>query len=59
MLGGRTPRDVVLAEKQREDWIRGTTGFGFVRWDFATSRSANALAQRLRAFHVPPPLRRT
>ncbi|MFD1202473.1 type IV toxin-antitoxin system AbiEi family antitoxin domain-containing protein [Leucobacter albus] len=59
MLGGRTPRDVVLAEKQREDWIRGTTGFGFVRWDFATSRSANALAERLRAFHVPPPLRRT
>ena len=55
LRGARSAEDVVLAEKRREDWIRGTTGFGLVRWGFRESRSAELLGARLRAFHVPPP----
>lgn len=55
LRGSRSAADVVLAEKRREDWIRGATGYGVVRWDFETSRSARALGERLRAFRVPPP----
>lgn len=55
LRGRRTPEEVVLAEKRREDWIRGATGCGLVRWGFSESRSARLLGARLRAFSVPPP----
>lgn len=48
-------RSAVLAEKRREDWIRGVTGMHLVRWDWADLRSAATLAARLRRFGVLPP----
>ncbi|WP_345801546.1 hypothetical protein AAIB33_00125 [Microbacterium sp. AZCO] len=46
--------DTVLAEKMREDWIRGTTQRPVVRWGSAHIRTAGALAERLASFHVFP-----
>ncbi len=46
--------DVLLAEKEREDWIRGTTNRRYVRWGSAHLTEA-ALARRLAAFHIRPP----
>lgn len=54
MLAGRTPAEAVLDEKRREDWIRGTTGRRFARWELAHLRSPAALASRLRSFHIAP-----
>ncbi|PRI10693.1 hypothetical protein [Leucobacter massiliensis] len=60
LLAGREAREVVLAEKAREDWIRGVTGKRVVRWGFQEARTPEALAARLRAFGVPiPGLRRS
>jgi len=55
LRGGRTPADVVLAEKQREDWIRGVTGRPLIRWGWPHLRDAATLAARLRAFHISVP----
>ena len=52
---GRSVERVVLEEKAREDWIRGRTAKRFIRWGFAESRTAAALAAHLRARRVPPP----
>jgi len=46
---------VVLEEKRREDWIRGTTGRRVVRWGKANIVTAAHLATRLRAFGIHPP----
>lgn len=46
---------VVLAEKMREDWIRGTTNRKFPRWGKAHTTSAAALGARLAAFSVYSP----
>lgn len=46
---------VVLEEKMREDWIRGTTHRRFPRWGKAHTVSAAALGARLAAFSVHPP----
>ena len=46
---------VLLAEKQREDWIRATTNRKFPRWGKAHTTSAAALGARLSAFSVSPP----
>lgn len=43
---------VVLAEKQREDWIRGTTNRKFGRWGSEHITSEATLARRLAAFHI-------
>lgn len=45
----------VLAEKRREDDIRGVTGWGFARWGRDHVRTADALGARLAAFGVYPP----
>ncbi|GAB3397585.1 CTP synthase [Humibacter soli] len=50
MRSGRTLEQVVLDEKRREDWIRGTTGRRVVRWGDEDAASPGALARRLRAF---------
>lgn len=45
---------VLLAEKEREDWIRGTTGRPFVRAGQAHLESADTLGERLAHFRVFP-----
>lgn len=52
MRSGLSLEDVVLREKQREDWIRGTTQRPFARWKWAHLRSAETLAQRLKSFGI-------
>jgi hypothetical protein len=49
----RTLEEVLLEEKEREDWIRGTTGRRVLRWGHEHVRSPQALASRLRAFGIP------
>lgn len=44
----------LLAEKDREDWIRGTTGRRLVRWNGQDIRDAGTLRARLAAFRVFP-----
>lgn len=45
---------VVMEEKQREDWIRGTTGRRLARWGTAHIATAAHLGARLRAFGIHP-----
>lgn len=51
---GRSSREVVEAEKRREDWIRGTTGRTVVRWGWEHISDAATLGRRLAAFGVRP-----
>jgi hypothetical protein len=55
MRGPRTAEEVVLAEKRREDDIRGVTGWRIVRWSSADIRSASVLGARLASFGIRPP----
>ncbi|MDQ1173081.1 hypothetical protein QE430_001388 [Microbacterium testaceum] len=50
----RSSREIVEAEKRREDWIRGTTGRTVVRWGWEHIGDAAALGRRLAAFGVRP-----
>ena len=50
-----TAAHVVLAEKHREDEVRGATGWGFARWGHTHIGTANALGSRLAAFGIHPP----
>ena len=50
-----TPVDAVLAEKRREDDVRGVTGWGVCRWGSAHVKTADALGARLAAFGIHPP----
>jgi len=45
----------VLAEKQREDWIRGTTQRRLARWGTPHIANAAALGARLASFHIFAP----
>ncbi|MGB4779549.1 hypothetical protein [Microbacterium sp.] len=45
---------VLLAEKQREDWIRGTTQRKLGRWMKTHIASAASLERRLAQFHIFP-----
>ncbi|WP_460774765.1 hypothetical protein [Microbacterium sp. GXF7504] len=54
-LRGRTPAQVVVDEKAREDWIRGTTGKRIIRWGFEHLADAHTLGRRLAAFGLTPP----
>lgn len=47
--------EAVLAEKRREDDIRGATGWGFARWGSTHIRTPDALGDRLAAFGIRPP----
>ncbi|MFJ4158797.1 hypothetical protein [Microbacterium testaceum] len=51
---GHSSREVVEAEKRREDWIRGTTGRTVVRWGWEHISDAATLGRRLAAFGVRP-----
>ncbi|MCR2785182.1 MULTISPECIES: hypothetical protein [unclassified Microbacterium] len=55
MLDGRSRADVFDAEKQREDWIRGTTQRRHGRWGWPHLHTAPALGERLAAFGIHPP----
>ena len=50
-----TPTDAVLAEKRREDEIRGVTGWRVVRWGSRHIRTPQDLGRRLAAFGIRPP----
>jgi hypothetical protein len=52
---GRTKAEIFDREKQREDWIRGTTGRGLVRWGWPHLDTAGQLGRRLAAFGIHPP----
>lgn len=52
---GVDAEDAVLAEKMREDWIRGTTGRRMPRWGYEHISSPVALGRRLARFHVSAP----
>lgn len=54
LRSGRTTDEVVLREKQREDWIRGVTRRPVVRWGWSHLRTADTLGRRLAAFHLTP-----
>ncbi|MFT4052046.1 MAG: hypothetical protein QM677_07335 [Microbacterium sp.] len=58
MRSGRPLEEVLLAEKQREDWVRGTTGRRVLRGGSRHSASPDALAARLQSFGVAIPDRR-
>lgn len=55
MRSGKTIDQVMLEEKEREDWIRGTTHRPFARWGSSHIRTARDLALRLSSFHISPP----
>lgn len=55
LRSGRSLEQVLLAEKQREDWIRGATQHRFVRSEDAHIATIEAMASRLRAFGIHPP----
>lgn len=55
LRSGSAPTDVVLAEKRREDDIRGVTGWRFARWGHAHIRDAETLGVRLSACGILPP----
>ncbi|MEJ1088884.1 hypothetical protein WDU99_11190 [Microbacterium sp. Mu-80] len=55
MRQGKSLEDVLLAEKHREDAVRGVTNWGFARWGSEHVRTVDLFAQRLRAFGIHPP----
>lgn len=54
-LAGLRPEEILLAEKEREDQIRGVTGYRIVRWTARDCASAINLGQRLKAFGLRVP----
>ena len=46
---------ILLAEKEREDWVRGMTGKRVVRWGWAEAQTRLLLARRLMAFGIRVP----
>ncbi|WP_146145343.1 hypothetical protein [Microbacterium timonense] len=54
LRGGLDAEEVLLAEKQREDWIRGTTHRRYPRWGSRHIASVQTLGARLASFHVHP-----
>lgn len=55
MRSGRTIEQVLLDEKRREDWIRGTSQRRFARVGDAHIGTPFALGRRLAAFSIVPP----
>lgn len=55
LRGDMAIEDVLLAEKRREDTIRGVTGRRFVRWESEHIVTDTALGARLAAFGIRPP----
>lgn len=55
LRSGRPLEEVLLREKRREDWIRGTTQRRFVRVEEKHVASADALRRRLAEFGIRTP----
>lgn len=55
LRGDLTAEEVVMAEKAREDAVRGATGWGFARWGSEHIVTADRLGARLAAFGIRPP----
>lgn len=55
LLDGRSSSQALDEEKQREDWIRGTTQRRYARWGWPHIETAAALGARLAAFGIRPP----
>ncbi len=55
MRSGRSLEQVLLDEKSREDWIRGTTGWRMIRWGDRAAASVQSFAARLRSFGIRIP----
>lgn len=51
---GRSPAQVMLDEKRREDWIRGTSQMRMARWEDEHIASPARLAARLDSFGIRP-----
>lgn len=58
LRAGLSLEEVLLAEKRREDWVRGTTGMRVLRGCSADAATPEALAARLWSFGIVPPPRR-
>lgn len=58
MRDGLSLEDVLLAEKRREDWIRGVTQRRFGRVEDAHITTPAALGARLAAYGIRPPRKR-
>jgi hypothetical protein len=52
--GRRSVERVLLDEKAREDWVRGTTGWRIVRVESADVRTLESAAARFRSFGLLP-----
>lgn len=50
-----TPKERLLAEKRREDEVRGVTGKRFVRWGAQHIQTARLLGERLSSFGIAVP----
>ena len=55
MLADKSTAEAVLAEKHREDDIRGMTGRGLIRWGSLHIGTLEDFRARLAMFHVHPP----
>lgn len=53
-LSGRTPRQALLDEKERGDWIRGRSRDPYVRWMDRHIHTVDTLRQRLERFGIRP-----
>lgn len=58
LTAGRTLDGILLAEKHREDWVRGVTDKRVLRCASADVATPDALAARLRAFRIALPTTR-
>lgn len=55
LRSGLSLEDVLLAEKQREDWIRGRSQWRMARWGTKNIGTTNDLAVRLASFGIHAP----
>ncbi|GAA5205763.1 type IV toxin-antitoxin system AbiEi family antitoxin domain-containing protein [Microbacterium kyungheense] len=55
IVDGRSASQIFDEEKQREDWIRGTTQRPFARWGWPHLRASADLGARLAAFGIVAP----
>ncbi|MFT4234376.1 MAG: hypothetical protein QM607_05170 [Microbacterium sp.] len=53
-LRGRTPEQVVLDEKRREDWIRGSTGKRMIRFGTPELADRDTFARYLSSLGIRP-----
>lgn len=55
---GKSAAQLVIEEKEREDWVRGLTDFRLIRWGMPQLRTRGVFRDRLTSFGIPVPVRR-